>query len=190
MYSRLIGLVVVAHHERARVRLGAEHEVHEAAVREVLRRELRQQILHVSALVAVHAANARQEAGRVADDGRLECELRAVGERCDHRRLLLVPLGELALRLGVAIPVQEALDLPEQHRLVADAVDEPEQVHRDAGLIAVRVGVDDAGAVRVHLQYRSDRSVDFGVHEDDVLAVANRFEGDLRADLHVAGRSR
>ena len=40
---------------------------------------------------------------------------------------------------------------------------------------------------RVDLEDRADRGVDLGVHQDDVLAVRERLEDDLGAELHRAG---
>jgi hypothetical protein len=96
-----------------------------------------------------------------------------------------VLLGKLALRLRVAVTVQEALDLAHQHRLVADAVDEPVQVHRHARLVAVGVRVHDAVAVGVDLEDRPDGRVHLGVHQHDVLAVRNRVERHARAVFDV-----
>ena len=40
---------------------------------------------------------------------------------------------------------------------------------------------------RVDLQDRADRGVDLGVHQHDVLAVLERLEDDVRAELDRAG---
>ena len=83
--------------------------------------------------------------------------------------------------------IEKAFHLTDHHRLVADVIDEPEQVHRHARLVAVRVGDDDPSLVRIHLENGTDARIHLGAHQDHVLAVLDRLEGDLGADLAVAG---
>ncbi len=61
------------------------------------------------------------------------------------------------------------------------------QVDLDARLIAVAGGQHHAVPLRVDLQDRADRGVELGVHQDQVLAVAERFERHVRPELHRAG---
>ncbi len=96
-------------------------------------------------------------------NGRLHRQLRPVGERRDHARILTRRGGKLLLRIGVAIRIDETLDIPRHHRLVADRGDEPEEVHCDPRLIAVRIGYNYARFVRVNLEHRADRCVELGI---------------------------
>ena len=130
------------------------------------------------------------EAGGVGDDRLLEADLRAVGEARHHRRVLPPLLGEALLRRRVAIGILQALDVADDARDQAEALDPADEVHLHAGLVAVAGRQDDAVLLGVDLQDRADRRVDLGVHQHDVLAVLERLEHDVGAELDRAGRRR
>ena len=98
-----------------------------------------------------------------------------------------VRVGEALLRVGVAVMVEEALDVAGQHRPVADRLDEAEHVHRHTRLVAVGVGYHHARAVGEDLEHRADGGVQLGIHEHDVLAVGDRLGDGAGAVLHLAG---
>ncbi len=127
------------------------------------------------------------EPGGVGQDGRLQRQLGPVGERSDHDRALAVGVGETALRVWGAVVVEEALDVPGEHRAVADGVDEPEQVHRHARLVAIGVGDDNAGPVGLHLEDRTHGGVELGVDQQHVLAPVDRLDDDPRRRLDLTG---
>ena len=65
--------------------------------------------------------------------------------------------------------------------------DPAEEIHLDAGLVAVAGGKNDSILLGVDLKDRSDRRIDLGVHQHDVLAVLERLEHDVGAELDRAG---
>ena len=61
------------------------------------------------------------------------------------------------------------------------------EIHLHAGLVAIAGRKNDAVLLGVDLQDRSDRRVDFGIHQHDVFAVLEGFEHDMGAELDRAG---
>ena len=96
-------------------------------------------------------------------------------------------LGEALLGRGRAVRILQPLDVAADERGEADGADEPVEVHLHAGLITVARREHHTGAVSVGLENRADGAVELRIHEHHVLAMRDRFEGDLRAVRHVAG---
>ncbi len=134
-----------------------------------------------------HPALLHREAGRVRDDRLLERDLRAVGERRHHGRVLAPRLGEVLLRGGVAVGILQALDVADHPRLEPEPLDPPIEVQLHTRLVAVARREDDAVPVGVDVEDRADRGLELGVHEHDVLAVRERLERDLGSELDRAG---
>ena len=65
--------------------------------------------------------------------------------------------------------------------------DPAHEVHLQAGLVAVAGRQRHAGPLGVGLQDRADRRVDLGVHHHDVLAVGERLDEHVGAELDRAG---
>ena len=96
-------------------------------------------------------------------------------------------LGEPLLRRRVAVGVLQALDVADHARLEAEALHPAVEVELDARLVAVAGRHDHAVPVGVDVEDRADRRLELGVHQHDVLAVRERLERDLRAELDRAG---
>ena len=76
---------------------------------------------------------------------------------------------------------------PREHRLHAQAADEPVEVHLHSRLVAVGVREHDARSVGVGLQDRTEGPVDLRVHQHDVLSRLDCGQRDLRGELDGAG---
>jgi hypothetical protein len=137
--------------------------------------------------VPMHPALCHGHAGRVRDDRLLEGDLGAVREARHHRGALAPLLREARLGRRRAVGVLQALDVAAEHGADADALHEAEEVHLDARLVAVDIGVDDAGRVGAALEQRPEGAVELGVHQDDVLAVLDGGQHDGERVLHRAG---
>ena len=131
----------------------------------------------------VHPPLGDPHARGIGDDRLLERDLRPVGERGHHVRLLPPAACELGLGRRVAVRVLEALDVSAEHGPHAQPAHEAIEIHGHAGLVPVRVRKDDPRPVGVRLEDRPDRAVELGVHEDDVLAALDRGERDVGAVL-------
>ena len=83
--------------------------------------------------------------------------------------------------------VLKSFDVTGQDRAIPDGLDKAQQVHHHAGLIAVRVGKDDPGAIRINLEKRSHSGIEFGVHEYYVLAVLDGLQCHLCAEFDLTG---
>lgn len=187
----LLWMVVGAQHEHARAGHGADDIVDDArAFEHGFERVVVGNLLDGGAGGdggAVHAALADPHAGAVGDDGVLERNLGAVGERRDHGRVLAPLPGKAFLRSRVAVRVVQALDVAAHHRLDAEAFDEAVQVHHHAGLVAVGGGQHHAGAVCIGLENRANGAVDLGIHQHHMLAVGDGFKRHMRGMLDGAG---
>jgi hypothetical protein len=73
----------------------------------------------------------------------------------------------------------QALDVAAQHRPQTDAAYEAVQVQGDTGLVAINVGVDDAGCIGALLEQGSHGAIKLGIHQDDVLAAGDRSRHDF-----------
>ena len=81
----------------------------------------------------------------------------------------------------------QALDVSAEDGLDPDRLDEAVKVQLHARLVAVGIRVDHPGRVGLLAQDRADRAVEFGVHQDHVLAVLDRGRDGARAVLDCAG---
>jgi hypothetical protein len=100
---------------------------------------------------------------------------------------LAVGVGEALLGVGVAVVVEEPLDVAGEHGPVADRLDEAEHVHGHARLVAVGVGDHHPGPVGQDLEDRACGGVQLRVDQQDVLAVGDRLGDDAGAVLDLAG---
>ena len=97
-------------------------------------------------------------------------------------------LGEFRLRRRSPVRIVETLDVAAQHGPQADPFHEPVEVHHHAGLVAVDIGVDDAGAIGLDLQDRAECPVELGIHQHDVLAGCDAGEDRRQRILDGARR--
>ena len=91
---------------------------------------------------------------------------------------------ELALRFRRAVVIHHAFDVSGRDGTQTDGLNIAEQGHRDAGLVAVGMRQHDAGFVRLGFEYRSDKRIEFCVHQHDVLAMLERIERDTCGEIH------
>ncbi len=145
---------------------------------------------HVAAIfqTARHAARADLETGRVGDDRLLETDLGAVGEARHHRRILPPFFGKALLRGGVAIRILQTLHVADHPRSQTETLHPAKQIHLRARLVAVACRQDDTVFRGIGLENRTDRGVDLGIQQHDILAVLERLQRHPRAELDRAGR--
>ena len=96
-------------------------------------------------------------------------------------------LWRVGLGLRVSVSVEESLRLRRHHRLVSHAVDESDKVHRDTRS-SPSVYVTTTPARSAYTLTSARPIVDLGAHHHYVLAVLDRLETHLGAELDVAGR--
>jgi hypothetical protein len=80
----------------------------------------------------------------------------------------------------------ETFDVAAEDWCHTDAAHKSIQIHRDAGLVAIDIRDDDAGLVGIHFEDRAKGAIEFRVHENEVFAVLDRGEGDVRGVLDRA----
>ncbi len=135
-----------------------------------------------------HPPRLDDKSGCIGGNRLLEADFRAVGEARDHRGVLSPLLGEALLRRGISIRILQSFDVADHTRRQAQALHPSVQIDLHARFVAVAGGKHHVVLLRIDLQDRSDRRVDFGVEQDNVLAVLERLEDELRAKLHRTGR--
>ena len=87
------------------------------------------------------------------------------------------------LGVGSSIVVDHALDVAGCHRSETDRLNIPEQSHRNARFIAVRVRQNDTGFVRFGFQYGSDQRVELRINEHHGLGMSERVESHACAEI-------
>ena len=100
---------------------------------------------------------------------------------------MLPSLCEALLGRRIAIRILQTLDVADDAGDQAKPFDPAVEIHLDAGLVAVAGRKNDAVFLCIYLQDRTDRRVDFGIHQHDVLAVLESLENDMRAELDRTG---
>ena len=89
---------------------------------------------------------------------------------------------------GVRCWIDESLDVSGEHGAESDRRDVAEEIHGDAGFVAVGVRDHHAGGARARLEDRPECRVELCVHEDDVLSMLDRREAHLETEIHLSGR--
>ena len=121
--------------------------------------------------------------GGIGDDRLLEADLGAIGERSDHRGVLAPPLRPALLRRRIAIGILQPFHVADDARDETEALHPAKQIHLHARLVTIARRQNHAVLARVHLQNRADGRIDLGVHQHDGLAVPERLEDDMSAEL-------
>src|ERR1700761_7624316 len=94
-----------------------------------------------------HSAFVHRHSGGVGDDRLVDAHLRAIGDAGDHPCVLSPAPRKPLLRSGIAGRVVKSLDVAADQWSDPDASYEADQVHLQAGLIAVASGEHDTGCV-------------------------------------------
>src|SRR5256885_2150517 len=145
--------------------------------------------IHDGAVVlesARHSARSDLETGGVCYDRLLEADLRAVGKGSNHCRVLPPPFCPSLLGSRVAIGVLQALDVSHDARDETQTLYPAVKVHLQARFVALASRQDDLVLARIHLENRTDRGVDLGIHQHDGLAVLEGLENYVSAELDRA----
>ena len=134
-----------------------------------------------------HAALLHHKARSVGDDGLFKADFGTVSETCYHGRILPPALGECLLRRWRAIGILQAFHVSHHAGSESQPLYPAVKVHLQTRFVSFGSREDNAVFLGINLKDRADGGVQLGVQQNDLLAMSERLENNLGAELHRAG---